>query len=77
MIVARLVLIASTGALFGACGTGELEPAQPVRGVVLIVIDTLRADHVGASGSTLELALRVDALAQESIVCRNAIAASS
>ena len=59
---------------------GELksqEPQQRVRGVVLIVIDTLRADHLGCYGSDKGLTPRLDDLARSSLVFRNTVAASS
>ena len=45
--------------------------------VLLIVVDTLRADRVGAYGATLELTPHVDALAAESTVFERAYAPSS
>lgn len=46
-------------------------------GVVMIVVDTLRADHVGAFGSDRGLTPEIDALAERSHVFEHAIAASS
>jgi len=46
-------------------------------GVVLILVDTLRADHVGAYGCTRGLTPAIDALAAESLVFGNTWAASS
>jgi arylsulfatase A-like enzyme len=40
--------------------------------IVLVSLDTLRADHVGALGSTLPLTPRIDALAAEGVVFENA-----
>ena len=40
------------------CGDGAQRPH-----VVMIVVDTLRADHLAAYGSTRELTPRIDALA--------------
>ena len=51
--------------------------SRPARVIVLIVIDTLRADHVGAYGSILELTPNLDRLANRSFVFENAIATSS
>ncbi|RKY18160.1 MAG: hypothetical protein DRQ55_14085 [Planctomycetota bacterium] len=53
--------------------TGRSAPA----GVVLVVIDTLRADHLGAYGSTAGLTPNLDALAARSTVFEQCIAASS
>jgi arylsulfatase A-like enzyme len=44
---------------------------------VLIVIDTLRADHLGAYGSRRNLTPSLDALAVESVVFENSIATSA
>jgi arylsulfatase len=41
------------------------QPAD--RLLLLVTVDTLRADHLGAYGSTLELTPRIDALAAESL----------
>ena len=46
------------------------------RGVLLVVVDTLRADHVGAFGSELGLTPHLDALADASLVFANTVAAS-
>ncbi len=53
------------------------EPLPPVRGALLIVVDTLRADHVGVYGSGRDLTPHMDALAADALVFRNGIAASS
>ena len=45
--------------------------------VVFIIIDTLRADHVGAYGGKGNLTPNIDALAREGLVFENAIASSS
>lgn len=45
--------------------------------VLLITVDTLRADHLGAHGSTRGLTPRLDAVAAESIVFERAYAPSS
>lgn len=44
---------------------------------VLVVIDTLRADHLGAYGSSRDLTPSLDALAVDSVVFENPIATSS
>ncbi len=48
-----------------------------VRNVVLITIDTLRADHVGCYGYPRPVSPFIDTLAEQGILFRNAIAASS
>ena len=50
---------------------------QPPAGVVLIVVDALRADHVGSYGSDQGLTPHLDELAEEGYVFENAIATSS
>lgn len=74
-----------------APSTGDPEQAAPdppfiertdpvegdIQGVVVIVVDTLRADHVGAYGSTRGLTPSIDALAECSHLFEHAIATSS
>jgi arylsulfatase A-like enzyme/phage tail protein X len=48
-----------------------------LRGVLLLVIDTLRADHLGAYGSTLGLTPNLDGLAEQGLLFERATAASS
>ena len=52
-------------------------PGSSPRGVLLVVVDTLRADHVGVYGSPQDLTPHIDSFASESLVFRNTIAASS
>ena len=63
--------------LFGglAAGTG----CDGVRGpdVLLVTVDTLRADHVGAYGFELDATPSLDSLARRGVVFERAIAASS
>ena len=47
------------------------------RGVVLISIDTLRRDHVGAHGYPRPTTPRLDALAREGLLCEDAVSTSS
>lgn len=61
----------------GPAGPQRLPAPDPPRGVLLIVVDTLRADYVGACGSDLGLTPEIDALAEDSLVFENAMAASS
>jgi len=64
------------------CDGGSPEPgrtvqAPPPAGVVLIVVDTLRADHVGAWGSTSSRTPSLDGVAARGVVFENAVAPSS
>jgi arylsulfatase A-like enzyme len=56
-----------------ACHPGEV--AHP-RNVILISIDTLRADHLGCYGHTLPTSPNLDAFAAEGIVFEDAVATS-
>ena len=73
---ARLLLAAL--ALLPACSRGNAPapaptpPAARARNVVLIVIDTLRADHLGAYGHARATSPRIDAFARESAVFERA-----
>lgn len=74
-----------------APSTGDSEQAAPdppfieradavegdIQGVVMIVVDTLRADHVGAYGSSRGLTPSIDALAERSHLFEHALATSS
>ena len=53
---------------------GCWEPARP--SIVLIVVDTLRADHLGTSGSAPEASPRIADLAASGTLYREAVAAS-
>ena len=55
-----------------ACADPEGTQAPPPRIFVLITVDTLRADRLGAYGSPLDLTPRLDALARESEVFTSA-----
>ena len=69
----RLVPLAVLGfALLTGC-----QPALPPTTVALIVVDTLRADHVGAYGSPWKLTPHLDAIAEEGVVFSDAVATSS
>ncbi len=52
-------------------------PPDPRPNVVLISIDTLRADHLGSYGFGLDTSPRIDTLARDGVVFERAIAAAS
>jgi len=74
---AVLAVLAAAGCSARARETAGTGQAPAPAGVVLIVIDTLRADHVGAYGSTLGLTPVLDAVAARGVVFENAVAPSS
>jgi arylsulfatase len=53
------------------------EANDPAPNVLLVSVDTLRADHLGSYGSTLGASPRLDALAAQGVVFERAIAAAS
>lgn len=53
------------------------DATKPVRSVVLISLDSLRADHVGAYGYKRDTTPNFDRFARESVLFRHAIATSS
>lgn len=59
-----------------ACAAGCGAPARPPD-VVLVVVDTLRADHLGAYGFPLPTSPQVDRFAAGAVVFERALAASS
>ena len=56
---------------------GCVPASAPPRLLLLITVDTLRADHLGAYGDTRGLTPHLDALAARSLVFRSAYSASS
>jgi len=71
----RIVLLACLAAACSPNG-GEVATVGP-KHVVLVVIDSLRADHVGAYGYDQPTTPNLDALAQNSVVYERAYAGSS
>jgi arylsulfatase A-like enzyme len=51
-------------------------PAEPPRGLLLVVVDTLRADHLGSYGYPRQTSPRIDAFAADSIRFEQALAPS-
>src|SRR5215470_5758929 len=62
--------------LFLACGT-RLSAAEGPRGIVLVTIDTLRADHLGCYGYDRPTSPFLDRLAREGVLFESAFASSS
>jgi arylsulfatase len=72
------VLIAAVLGLAAAHpGCWSAAPADPRPNVLLITVDTLRADYLGSYGFDWPTSPRVDALAAEGVLFERAIAASS
>lgn len=70
------------GSLFLACSLVQPVPAPPQKkadagGILLISLDTLRADRLGVYGNPKNLTPNLDHLAQQSIVFENAYAQSN
>src|SRR5215470_12916345 len=55
----------------------DIDDYGKAKGVVLVSIDTLRRDHVGAYGYGRPTTPRVDGLAGEGLLCEDAVSASS
>jgi len=70
--VAVAVAGAGAGGMSVACRSSE--PAPP--NVLLITVDTLRADHLGSYGFDFDTSPNIDTLATESVVFEKAIAAA-
>ncbi len=58
------------------CGTGRAEPLAGYN-VLLISLDTLRADHLSCYGYKRATSPRIDQVAKESVLFENVVAASS
>ncbi|MFT5041817.1 MAG: arylsulfatase A-like enzyme [Hyphomicrobiaceae bacterium] len=74
VLVGVVVLVLSGTASVSIAASG---PHGELRGVVLIVIDTLRADHLGTYGSMRGLSSRIDRMAGDGLIFARATAASS
>jgi arylsulfatase len=67
----------ATATLLLLLGCGGPQPAASAPSVLLITVDTLRADHLGAYGFAPDTSPHLDALAAQSALFERAIAASS
>ena len=70
-----LRLLFALGCLTACAPSGSDDP--PPRNVVLVVLDSVRADHVGAYGYERPTTPRLDALASKGIQFERAYAGSS
>jgi arylsulfatase len=81
-----ILLLAATVACVGLCAciaspeandTGESDGAASLRSIIVVSIDTLRADHLGCYGYFRETSPTIDALAEESVLFERAMAPMS
>lgn len=72
---ARAILLGSLAAACLGCGENRATDTRP--NVLLITVDTLRADYLSSYGFAFETSPNVDALAREGMVFERAIAAAS
>ena len=70
----RLGLILLAACTFSAASAGSSRVAAPPTNVILITLDTTRADRMGFLGSKLGLTPNLDALAKQSVVFTRAYA---
>jgi len=73
----RATVAFALGATLAAAGCGRPSPAPAPRNVVVIVVDTLRQDHVGGYGCDRSPTPNLDALAARAATFRNAYSVSS
>jgi arylsulfatase len=76
--VTRSALFTALLAAFGiGCGGERSEAPQTFDRIILVTIDTLRADHLGSYGYPFETSPFLDSLAERSVVFERAYAAMS
>jgi len=71
---ARVRLLLTLGAMILACGASPPEQDLRVRNVVLISLDTLRADHLGLYGYERDTSPEIDAFAEQGFVFERMLA---
>jgi arylsulfatase len=71
--LALVVVIAG----FVSCGRGTVAPSAGRASVLLITVDTLRADHLGSYGLGVPASPEIDRLAAQGVLFERAIAGSS
>jgi len=72
IVVSRLLVLGLAGVV---CACNRSESVRP--NVLLVTVDTLRADHLSSYGYPLETTPNMDALARRGVVFERAIAAAS
>jgi arylsulfatase len=72
----RCALVVLLTLSFGACSTGD-DLADPRPSILLVTLDTLRADHLGAYGYPEPVSPNFDALSERGVLYERAVAASS
>ena len=77
--VAALALLSLLPVASASCGGPAVDPAAPLAGwsLLLVNIDTLRADHLGSFGYERATSPFLDSLAAEGVGFENAISNSS
>jgi choline-sulfatase len=73
-LIGRLGALACLGAVCGGCSRPGPPPPPAARHLVLVTIDTLRADHVGAYGGDRSATPRLDAIAAAGAIAPEASA---
>ncbi len=69
-------MVVFAAALLAACGSSE--PGQPpVHGMILVVLDTVRADRLGVYGHTIPTSPALDKLAADGVVFEHALSHAS
>lgn len=71
MICKKLLPLLASALAAAACSPQPAEPARP-RNVIFILVDTLRADHLGAYGYARDTSPNLDAFARGSVFFRDA-----
>jgi len=68
------MLVLALATLMPACSESQPTDTGPARNVVLVSLDTLRADHLGLYGYARDTSPELDAFAQEAFVFERALA---
>ncbi|MFQ5490047.1 MAG: sulfatase [Phycisphaerae bacterium] len=76
MTVLAVLIILDGGGLLGCAPDRAVESGPTVPNVILIVLDTLRADHLGCYGYDKATSPRIDAFAAESVLYEKALASA-